>query len=137
MSGEELKEKIHEAGYTVEQVSRMMGYTNYRKLYAELRYKTTKTDLIEKLSKATGIRVGWWFGEDEHTTLASAPAPNVVKRTAKGKKVKWGNSDEPLQVSKAQEAGFTDVDELKRTMEVKMEKILLAMKEIEKIMREG
>lgn len=86
MSGEQLKRKIHEAGYTVDQLSLQLGYKNRQRLYAELNHQSTKTDLIERLSAVTGIRIGWWFGEGD---MYAVPTGNGV--SAKERRNKRGN----------------------------------------------
>lgn len=89
MTGEQLKKKIREAGFTLQRVATIMGYENRQRFYSLLKYENVKSGLIEDVARATGKPVSWFYGEEPVQVAAPAKRPYKRKENTTGVPEDW------------------------------------------------
>lgn len=77
MTGEELKNRLKKARYSITDLAEMLGTTRPN-LSQALSVKDVKTGLIEELSKVLDLPISYFFGEEAKCNNATANGKSSV-----------------------------------------------------------
>ena len=109
MTGEHLKKKILEAGFSLQQVATLLGYEHRQKFYSILKYDNVKSGIIEDVAKVTGKSIAWYYEE---------------KPPRKGKYMSVPEKDAPVEWQAFVDASLirliSETNELKKELEKMM-----------------
>lgn len=98
MTGFEMKQRIKEAGYSLSEVARLLGYPRRQRLYKELVSDDLKSGLIERISHAIDKNIGWFYGEE---AMSPTQPENSLEQATKEEEEKRRRVDWTLRAEDA------------------------------------
>ena len=85
MNGKDLKEKLQAESINLSELSKKMGYKTDQNLHSVLGAADVKSSVLERIARAIGKPIGWFYGDDnkvEKEAASKADGPVVPENLA-------------------------------------------------------